>query len=126
MFTKVNNLLSDFYIIGKDNIPYLKVADRQIEVDNDGYLWNLDDWNEDVAEVLAKTVGVDELTEEHWKVVFFIQTYYRENDCAPTIRELCKKTSCTLIDIYRLFPSGPASGACKVAGTPKPNNCLLS
>jgi len=42
----------------------------------------------------------------------------------PMIRKLCKSTGFKLNEIYALFPSGPAKGACKVAGLPKPTGCV--
>jgi len=43
---------------------------------------------------------------------------------APMIRLLCQETGFSLRKIYELFPSGPAKGACKVAGLPKPDGCV--
>ena len=43
---------------------------------------------------------------------------------APMIRKVCKDTDFKLKKIYELFPSGPAKGACKVAGLPKPTGCV--
>ena len=43
---------------------------------------------------------------------------------APMIRKLCKETGFPLKRIYELYPSGPAKGACKVAGLAKPTGCV--
>jgi tRNA 2-thiouridine synthesizing protein E len=64
------------------------------------------------------------MTEEHWKVVRYLRNYYLEFNIAPMIRKLCKDTGFKLKKIYELFPSGPAKGACKVAGLPKPTGCV--
>ena len=40
------------------------------------------------------------------------------------VRKLCKETGCSLKYVYDLFPSGPAKGACKLAGLPKPTGCV--
>ena len=40
------------------------------------------------------------------------------------VRLLCQKTGLPLKTIFKLFPSGPAKGACKVAGLPKPEGCV--
>jgi tRNA 2-thiouridine synthesizing protein E len=40
------------------------------------------------------------------------------------IRSICKNTNLQLRQIYELFPSGPAKGACKLAGLPKPDGCV--
>ena len=79
---------------------------------------------EAVAADLAKTEGVDELTETHWKLVNYLREYYLEYNMAPMIRKLCKQTNLSLKEVYDLFPSGPAKGACKVAGLPKPTGCV--
>jgi TusE/DsrC/DsvC family sulfur relay protein len=105
-------------------MPDFQVGDVTLEIDEDGFIQEPDRWNEDVAAALAKTEGVDELTEEHWKLVNFLREYYLEYGVAPMIRKLCKATGFKLKKIYELFPSGPAKGACKVAGLPKPTGCV--
>ncbi len=95
-----------------------------LEVDEDGFIQDPEQWNEEVAKALATTEGVSELTESHWKVVHYLRKYFLEFGVAPMIRKLCKETGFTLKEIYELFPSGPAKGACKVAGLPKPTGCV--
>ncbi len=101
-----------------------QVGDSTIDVDEDGFIQEPDLWNKDVAAALGKTEGVDDITEEHWKVVNFLREYYLEFGVAPMIRKLCKSTGFKLNKIYELFPSGPAKGACKIAGLPKPTGCV--
>lgn len=96
----------------------------KIEVDEDGFMQEPDQWTEEVAKALATTEGVDDLTEEHWKVVNYLRDYYLKFGIAPMIRKLCKETGFPLKRIYELFPSGPAKGACKVAGLAKPTGCV--
>jgi tRNA 2-thiouridine synthesizing protein E len=105
-------------------MPDFQVGDATIEIDEDGFIQEPDRWNEDVAAALAKTEGVDALSEDHWKVVNYLREYYLEYGVAPMIRKLCKSTGFKLNQIYELFPSGPAKGACKVAGLPKPTGCV--
>ena len=93
-------------------------------VDDDGFLQQPERWNEQVALALASTEGLRELSETHWKLVGYIRDYYREFGTAPMIRKMCKQTGLSLRQIYELFPSGPAKGACKVAGLPKPTGCV--
>ncbi len=99
-------------------------GDLSIEVDEDGFMVNPDEWNEALAKALATTEGVDELTEEHWKVVNYLREYFLQFGVAPMIRKLCKETGNSLKEVYELFPSGPAKGACKIAGLPKPTGCV--
>jgi tRNA 2-thiouridine synthesizing protein E len=105
-------------------MPEFQVGDTTLEIDEDGFIQEPERWNKDVAEALAKTEGVDELTDEHWKLVNYLREYYLEYGIAPMIRKLCKATGFKLNKVYELFPSGPAKGACKVAGLPKPTGCV--
>lgn len=102
----------------------LEINGEVIELDEDGFLEDPACWNEDVAAALGETEGVPELTEAHWKVVTFLREYYNEFQVAPMIRKLCKATGLKLNQMYDLFPSGPAKGACKIAGLPKPTGCV--
>lgn len=102
----------------------LVVAGKQFELDEDGFIQNPELWDEAVAAELAKVEGIQELTEDHWKLVHYIRNYYKEFNIAPMIRKLCKDTGFDLKKIYELYPSGPAKGLCKVAGLPKPTGCV--
>ena len=99
-------------------------GDVKIEVDEDGFMDDPAEWNDDIAIALAITEGVDDLTEEHWHLVRYLREYYLKFGIAPMIRKLCKETGFPLKKVYELFPSGPAKGACKVAGLAKPTGCV--
>ena len=105
-------------------MPTFSHGEVSIEVDEDGFMAEPDKWNEAVAAAIATTEGVEGLSEEHWKVVNYLRDYYLKFGVAPMIRKLCKETGFKLNKIYELFPSGPAKGACKVAGLPKPTGCV--
>jgi tRNA 2-thiouridine synthesizing protein E len=94
-----------------------------LQFDGDGFLIAPEVWNEDVAVTIAKEDGI-EMTEKHWAVVKLIRQNYEEKGNAPMIRTLCKETGLKLKEIYELFPLGPARGACRVAGLPKPDGCV--
>jgi tRNA 2-thiouridine synthesizing protein E len=111
-------------------MPTVEVAGKSIEVDEEGYLVNLSDWDEQVAEYLAKEEKV-EMTQNHWEVVNFLREYYSEYQIAPAIRVLTKAIAKKLGPdkgnnkyLYELFPYGPAKQACKIAGLPKPTGCI--
>jgi len=105
-------------------MPALDFNGQTIELDEDGFIQQPELWSEELAKVIAKTEDVPELTEDHWKVVNYLRNYYLEFGIAPMVRKLCKETGCSLKYIYELFPSGPAKGACKLAGLPKPTGCV--
>jgi dissimilatory sulfite reductase related protein len=96
----------------------------QIDVDEDGFIQDPAAWTEEIAKAIAFTEEVEDLTEDHWKVINFLREYYQQFGIAPMIRKLCKSTGFKLKYIYELFPSGPAKGACKIAGLPKPTGCV--
>jgi tRNA 2-thiouridine synthesizing protein E len=97
---------------------------QTFEIDEDGFLQNFDDWSEEWVDYVKEYEGIKELTDEHWKVINFLQDYYKKNGIAPMVRILSKVTGFKLKKIYELFPSGPGKGACKMAGLPKPTGCV--
>jgi tRNA 2-thiouridine synthesizing protein E len=105
-------------------MPTFANAGRTYEVDEDGFLEDPGVWNDDVARDFMPAEGIGELTEDHWKVIHYIRNYYLQFGIAPMIRKLCKETGFSLKEIYNMFPSGPAKGACKLAGLPKPTGCV--
>ena len=105
-------------------MPVVQLEGIEVDVDEDGFIQDPDVWTQALAEAIAKTEEVDELTEDHWIVINYLRDYYQEFGIAPMIRKLCKQTGFKLNYIYELFPSGPAKGACKIAGLPKPTGCV--
>ena len=105
-------------------MPIVELSGIQVDVDEDGFIQQPECWNEALAAALATIDDVPELTEDHWKVVNYLRDYYKQFGIAPMIRKLCKDTGFQLKYIYELFPSGPAKGACKIAGLPKPTGCV--
>jgi len=105
-------------------MPIIELKGLQIDVDEDGFIQNPSDWSEEIAIAIATTEDVNDLTENHWKVINYLRDYYQQFGIAPMIRKLCKETGYPLKDIYEMFPSGPAKGACKIAGLPKPTGCV--
>lgn len=105
-------------------MPLFEKGNIKLEVDDEGFLEHPEDWTEEVAKAFASDDNISELTEEHWKVINYLRDYFKEFGLAPMIRKLCKDTGCPLKRMYELFPSGPAKGACKVAGLTKPTGCV--
>ena len=105
-------------------MPTLNIDDRSFDVDGDGFLSDPTVWNEEVARLIAKYDGITEMTEKHWAIVNFIRRNWEEKGMAPMIRLICQTTGVRLKEIYQLFPLGPARGAFRVAGLPKPDGCV--
>ena len=105
-------------------MPTIEFEGHTFNVDEDGFIDNFEAYNESWVRLVKKEEGIDELNEEHWKVINVLQDYYKKNGIAPMVRILSKTTGFKLKYIYELFPSGPGKGACKMAGLPKPTGCV--
>jgi tRNA 2-thiouridine synthesizing protein E len=92
--------------------------------DKEGFLWQPDDWSEEIAEALARESGLDSLDENHWRVINFLREFYYYNGRAPLNRQLVAGTAISLLAIEKLFPGGIKYGARRIAGLPNPKNCL--
>ncbi len=97
---------------------------KSFVVDEDGFIESYSDFCEEWVQWVKKEEGIEELNEEHRKVIQILQDYYEKNGIAPMVRILSKLTGFKLKHIYELFPSGPGKGACKMAGLPKPTGCV--
>lgn len=99
-------------------------------LDKDGFLVDLNDWNKEAALLLAQSEGI-ELTAAHWEVLHALREFYAEFDLSPAMRPLTRylkqklgADKATSIYLLTLFPGSPAKVAAKIAGLPKPENCL--
>lgn len=99
----------------------LTVGDQKVLVDDEGFLENLDEWNEGIAKALADKDGV-ELTPEHWKIIKYMRHYFEEFMVAPVPKRMLKVIGKSQSEIDSMFPKG-FKGACKFAGLPKPSGC---
>ena len=98
--------------------------DIKLEFDGDGFLTDSTIWTEEVAKMIAKEDGIDEMNEKQWAIVKIIRANWEEKGMAPMVRTICQETKIRLREFYELFPLGPARGACRVAGLPKPDGCV--
>jgi tRNA 2-thiouridine synthesizing protein E len=108
----------------------IEVNGKIFETDEEGYLADLNQWEPEVATMMAKADDT-ELSSAHWEVINFLREYYEEYQIAPAVRVLTKAIGKKLGKdkgnskyLYELFPYGPAKQACKYAGLPKPTGCV--
>lgn len=108
----------------------LSCKGKIIARDEQGFLENLDDWNDEVARQLAAAEHI-ELTEAHWEIIALLKQFYKEYELSPAMRPLINYIRQNLEDnkansiyLMKLFPGSPAKIAAKIAGLPKPENCL--
>jgi dissimilatory sulfite reductase related protein len=105
-------------------MPTKDYAGKTVELDADGHLANIADWNEALAAAIAKEEGIDPLTDRHWIVMNFMRKEFLAKGDAPSIRKLTKESGVETKELYDLFPKGPAKKAAKIAGLPKPKGCI--
>lgn len=99
------------------------IAGQSVDVTEEGYLTNPKQWNKEIGEAIAKELEI-ELTEEHWKIINFLQKDFAETEKVPTIRRCNKVGNISTKDLYALFPDGPLMKASKIAGLSKPVSCV--
>ena len=100
------------------------VAGVEVQVNDEGFFEDPEQWTEAMAPELAKADGIDELTDQHWQVLHFMRKEYFEKGTGPTVRVLGKTSGVSVKELYQLFPKGPAKVAARVAGIPKPRGCI--
>lgn len=112
----------------------IEVNGKVIETDEEGYLLNLDDWNEEVSEALIKQHEADghkPVSETARGLIDYFREYYEENKTHPSMHKLLltlgKREGEHFHDqesyknhLYEMFPHGPVRMLCKLAGLPKP------
>jgi tRNA 2-thiouridine synthesizing protein E len=102
----------------------------ELQLDKDGFLLDHLSWSEEAALQLAKNEDL-ELSSEHWQLIHLIRQFYQEFGLSPAMRPLSKYIKLHLsaeyassIYLMQLFPQSPAKYLAKIAGLPRPENCL--
>lgn len=111
-------------------MPSIELNQKLYQVDDEGYLKNIEDWSQEFATLMAERENIT-LTSEHWEIIQLVREFYQEYKTSPAIRMLVKAMSQKFGEekgssryLQRLFPDGPAKQATKFAGLPKPAKCL--
>ena len=101
-----------------------------VVIDEKGYLVDWRQWSPRVAETMAAGDGIT-LEEDHWAVLEIFRAYYKQFEIEPPMRALVRIAKEKLGEdkgssryLYRLFPDGPGTQACRYAGLPRPVSCV--
>lgn len=106
-------------------MPTATLAGVEVELNDEGFFVDPEQWTTDMVPQLADEWGVPgPLTDKHWQVLDFMRQEYFEKGTGPTVRKLGKASGITVKELYVLFPKGPAKLAARVAGIPKPKGCI--
>lgn len=100
------------------------LAGVDVQVNDEGFLVDADQWTEEMAVELARKEGIDPLTDRHWQIIHFMRSEYLAKGTGPSVRVLGKTSGVSIKELYQLFPKGPAKLAAKIAGIPKPRGCI--
>lgn len=98
------------------------IAGKELQVSDEGYLEDMNQWNEDIAREIASEIGI-ELTPKHFEVLNYIREKTEAGE-ALTIRKVGKSGIVDIKGLYDLFPKGPLKYSSKIAGIPKPASCV--
>lgn len=101
------------------------------ERNNEGFLERAADWTPAVASEIAAESHI-ELNESHWEIIELLRTFYSDYEMSPpsnrlfvkAVRERLGEEKGNSIYLMQLFPGTPAKTACRIAGLPRPTNCL--
>jgi len=105
-------------------MPTREIAGTTVDVNEEGYFTNPDQWIEAMAAVIAEEEGIGAWSEDHMKVINFLRQDYKEKGVMPTIRRVKNAGGIPTKDLYDLFPGGPLKKSSKIAGLPKPASCI--
>lgn len=112
------------------SIDSLVLNSEPIAIDADGFLADFNAWNETIAEAFATSENIV-LTAAHWEIIHSLREFYRQYEQSPAMRPLVKyvgqqlgKEKGNSIYLLKLFPGSPAKLGSKIAGLPRPENCL--
>lgn len=112
--------------------PSIKLGSSPVKLalDKEGNLQNLDDWSPAVADMLAKGADI-ELTGAHWEIIYLVRNFYQQRGLSPIMRILVKLVERELgpnkgnsLYLLSLFPGSPAKLVARIAGLPRPLNCI--
>ncbi len=100
------------------------LSGHEIHVDEEGFMTDPAEWSEELAGFLAGRIGIDELTEEHWKVIRFLREDHAKEGTTATLRRVSTLAGVPVKALYALFPKKPAKKMAYIAGLPKPKGCV--
>jgi TusE/DsrC/DsvC family sulfur relay protein len=104
-------------------MPVTTISGKTVHVNEEGFLTEYDEWDEDLAKVLAQQIGID-LTDAHWKIIRFLREDYRVQGETATTRRVQNQAGVPVKEQFTLFPKKPGKKMAYIAGLPKPRGCV--
>ena len=101
-----------------------------VEFDRDGYLKDMRQWTPELAEKISAELAI-QLTPQHWMLMAGLRDFYQTYQLIPSMRVWLKLirqqpnfASASTLYLAQLFSSQPLNIATRIAGLPKPKQCL--
>lgn len=99
-------------------------AEQTVQVNEEGFLTDPNEWSKDIAVEIAKEEGIGNLSDDHWKIIDFCREKATETGAAPTLRQITKGTGISTKELFALYPKGPAKKVARISGLGKPEGCV--
>jgi len=99
------------------------IAGHEVQINDEGFLTEYDEWNEDIGTELATNIGI-EMTDDHWALITFLRSDFKEKGETATTRRVDKVGGFATKQQFVLFPKKPGRKMSYVAGLPKPHGCV--
>jgi tRNA 2-thiouridine synthesizing protein E len=99
-------------------------AGKTVQVNDEGFMTDPNEWDKDVAVAIASEEGIADLSEDHWTVINYCREVGIESGTAPTLRNITKGAGVPTKQLFGLFPKGPAKKVAKISGLGKPEGCV--
>lgn len=104
-------------------MPVTELDGHRVHVNDEGFLTEYAEWDEDLAQVLARQIGID-LTDDHWKVIRFLRKDFLDKGETATTRRVQTVGGVPVKEQFALFPKKPGKKMAYIAGLPKPHGCV--
>jgi tRNA 2-thiouridine synthesizing protein E len=100
-------------------MAFIETATKKIELDDDGFMLNMENWDQEVARELAHREGYDSLDEQQLEIISFMRDYYKKFSAFPMLNYVCKNLNQPKKCVNEEFIN--PMKAWKIAGLPKPD-----
>jgi tRNA 2-thiouridine synthesizing protein E len=99
------------------------IAGKEVQVNDEGFMTEPDEWSEEIGTDLAKNIGID-MTDDHWAAIKFLRSDFAAQGETPTLRRVQTAGGIPTKQLFKLFPKKPAKKMAYIAGVPKPKGCV--
>ena len=96
------------------------IAGKAIELDEQGFMEHMDQWNEEIAAELARREGYGRIDEQQMEILRFMRSYYKKFCSFPILQSICRNIHQPKECVTEQFIN--PEKAWKIAGLPKLDN----